>query len=116
MSEFREEILKNAQVAHENFDKQLAEMIKKGGPSGDFASASLFAKNSIRENKLQANLNSDGEWFYTREQVSKAAVHAREEVAAILMLQQTQLERMGTIKKLLWACVVLLVIIASKLS
>lgn len=116
MSEFKEEILEDTKLADDKWERQLAEMIKKGGPSGDFASASLFAKNSIRENKLQANLTADGEWFYTREQVSKAAVHAREDVAAILMLQQTQLERMGTIKKLLWACVVLLVIIASKLS
>jgi hypothetical protein len=116
MSELNDEILKNAHVAHENFNKQLAEMVKKGGPSGDFASASLFAKNSIRENELQANLSSDGEWFYTREQVSKAAIHAREDVVAIFALQKIQLERMDTIKKLLWACIVLLVIIASKLS
>lgn len=116
MSELNDEILKNAHVAHENLDKQYAEMIKKGGPSGDFASASLFAKNHIREKKLEANLNPDGEWFYTREQVSKAAVHAHEDVIAIFALQRVQLERMDTIKKLLWACIVLLVIIASKLS
>ncbi len=116
MSEFKEEILKDTKLAGERWERQLAEMIKKGGPSGDFASASLFAKNSIRENKLEASLNSDGEWVYTREQVSKAAIHAREDVVAIFALQKIQLERMDTIKKLLWACIVLLVTITSKLS
>ena len=106
-------------LADEQWEKMLANELKKGGAGAEFAEAARFAKNGAREDGLFPDLDDHGHEVYTPEQGAKAACYAREEVAAVLVLQKTQLDHLHNlsgVKGLLWVCVGLLAYIAYKLS
>lgn len=115
----RAEAAKNIKSADEWWAKMIAEDIKKGGSIADLAKAAKFAKDGAREQGLFPELDDDGQDVYKPEQGAKAACLAREDVAAVLFLQKTQLDHLhglSGIKGLLWFCIVLLAYIAYKLS
>lgn len=119
MPSLKAEIEKSRKLADEYWEKTIADQIKKGGVGADFAEAARFAKNGARENGLFPDLDDHGNDVYTPEQGAKAACYAREDVAAVLALQRTQLDHLHAlsgVKGLLWVCVGLLAYIAYKLS
>ena len=99
--------------------RMTAEAIKKGGSRADLAKAAKFAKDSVKTDGLFPYLNDDGQHVYTPEQGAKAACYAREDVAAVLVLQKEQLDHLHSlsgVKGLLWVCTGLLAYIAYKLA
>lgn len=115
----RAEAEKSRKSGEEWWAKLNTDGIKKGGAWADLSNASLSARNSVKECGLWPTLDDDGQDVYTPEQGAKAACHAREDAAATLILQKTQLEHLHSlsgVKVLLWVCIGLLAYIAYKLS
>ena len=109
---------KNSKSADEWWEKVIAADIKKGGSIADLAKAAKFAKDGVREQGLFPEGDDDGQGVYTPEQGAKAACYAREDVAAVLVLQKEQLDHLhglSGVKGLLWVCIGLLAYIAYKL-
>lgn len=108
----------NIKATEQWLAKQSADDIKKGGSMADLAKAALSARDSIKSSGLWPTLDDDGQDVYTPEQGAKAACHAREDAAATLILQKTQLDHLHSlsgVKGLLWVCIGLLAYIAYKL-
>ena len=92
-------------------NNQFAEMKKKGGPYADLVDAIQMARRARTEAGLDCHYTDDGEGRFTVQQGLKAACHAREDVAATLMLQVKILERLDRQRKLtLWALGVLVIV------
>jgi hypothetical protein len=104
-----------AQIDDENeryFEKQM-EIAKKGSAADhDFFHAAQLAKTSAKENDLHPYRNENGELKYNVQQGLKAACYAREDIAAVLMIQQAVLRRLDRNRSLLWVTILLLAYIA----
>ena len=79
---------------------------------GEMAAAAEAAWSDVERTGLAA----DAEGQYTQEQGNKAACLAREDAAAVLILQGNQLQHLEAIKLLLWACLGLLAFIAYRIA
>lgn len=102
---------------NEKFSKRLNEdSIKAGGPMKEVTLAVLAAKQSAKEDGLLPIRDEFGEWKYSADQGAMASCFAREDAAATLILQKTQLEHLHVIKALLWGCIGVLGYIAYKVS
>ena len=98
--------------------EDILELATKTGSAADreVAWASLQAKKSIFKDGLAPKEISEGEFKHSVQQALKAACWAREDVAAVLILQSSVLRRLDALKRLLLAVIVLLVYIAYRLS
>ncbi|MDD5319410.1 MAG: hypothetical protein PHD43_02125 [Methylococcales bacterium] len=97
-------------------EKQLEKSAAQGSIDRDFFGAALTAKRFARQDGLHPSRDEYGEIYYTTEQGIKAACHAREDVTAILIIQQAVLRRLQGLRMLGWACVLLLCYIAFRIS
>lgn len=98
------------------FERQMEKAKTKNGASRDFFGAAQMAKRGSKQDDLMPYRDENGELRYTVEQGLKAACHAREEVCAILILQQSVLVRLDRNRNLLWAAIGLLLYLAFRLS
>ena len=105
-----------ARQAEEAWQQQVKDGIRQGGVMGDVLTAAKSARDSAQADGLHAGFNDDGESFYTLEQGAKAACMAREDVAATLILQSTQLKSLSSIQTMLLVCIALLGYIAYRVS
>jgi hypothetical protein len=97
-------------------EKKIREAAAKDSVSRDFFGAALIAMHSAQQDELHPTINEYGESLYKAQQGIKAACHAREDVAAILMIQQAVLRRLQGLRVLAWACLASLCYIAVRVS
>lgn len=95
--------------------KQLAEMEEKGGVVADLVAAIRMARQGRTEADLDCTYTETGEAKFTIQQGLKAAAYAREDVAAVLILQVKVLKRLDRLQKFVWCILGILVTIALKL-
>lgn len=115
----RDEIAKTKlsfEAAEVNTRRLREEAKKKGGTERDFAEATEFAWNQIKQEGLEGDARPYYEVRYSAAQGVKAAVHGREDGIATLILQKTILLRLDAIKFLLWVAIGLLAFIAYKVA
>ncbi|MEQ1837786.1 MAG: hypothetical protein ABL858_05540 [Candidatus Nitrotoga sp.] len=120
-TEMKEEIFgtKEAQEKLDAENKEIARReyeraINTGGFTREIAVAAKMAKEGMKSDGLSATRDEYGEWTYTAKQGAMAACYAREDAAATLILQATQLKHLHDIKILLYGCICLLAYIAYK--
>ena len=101
--------------SEELFQRDYDGATKAGGAMKEFFFAARMAKESMKSDGLSATKDEYGEWTYTPEQGAIAACYAREDAAATLILQATQLKHLHKIKILLYVCICLLAYIAYKI-
>ena len=80
---------------HAHAEKQLSDAAAKNSVNRDFYGAALIAKHSAQQDELFPAISEYGETRYSVQQGLKAACHAREDVTAILIIQQALLRRLG---------------------
>ena len=97
-------------------EKQITEAATKDSVSRDFYGAALVAMRSAQQDELLPAISEYGETRYTAQQGLKAACHAREDVTAILIIQQAVLRRLQGLSVLAWACLAVLCYIAFRVS
>jgi hypothetical protein len=97
-------------------EKQITDAAAKDSVSRDFYSAALIAMRSAQQDELYPAISEDGGICYTAQQGLKAACHAREDVTAILIIQQAVLRRLQELRLLAWACLAVLCYIAVHIS
>jgi ribosome-binding protein aMBF1 (putative translation factor) len=98
--------------------EDVLELLAKEGDAVDreFASAALLAKKGSMENGLAPKEILEGEFKYSVQQGLKAAGWAREDAAAVLILQPSILRRLDALRRLLLLVLALLAYIAYRLS
>jgi hypothetical protein len=97
-------------------EKQITEAAAKDSVSRDFYGAALVAMRSAQQDELYPAVGEYGETRYAVQQGLKAACHAREDVTAILIIQQAVLRRLQGVRILAWACLAVLCYIAVRVS
>lgn len=97
-------------------EKQITEAATKDSVSQDFYGAALVAMRSAQQDELLPAISEYVETRYTAQQGLKAACHAREDVTAILIIQQAVLRRLQGLSVLAWACLAVLCYIAFRVS
>jgi hypothetical protein len=97
-------------------EKQITDAAAKGSVNREFYGAALFALRSARQDELLPARGEYGELRYTAQQGIKAACHARQDVTAILTIQQAVLRRLQGLRVLAWACLLVLGYIAYRVS
>ena len=97
-------------------EKQITEAAAKDSVSRDFYGAALVAMRSAQQDELYPAIGEFGEVRYTAQQGLKAACHAREDVTAILTVQQAVLRRLQGLRVLAWVCLAVLCYIAVRVS
>jgi hypothetical protein len=97
-------------------ENQLEQTASRNSVNRDFYGAALAAKRHARHDGLHPDSDEYGELTYTQAQGIKAACHAREDVTAILIIQQSLLRRLETLYVLGSTCVLLLGYIAYRVS
>lgn len=97
-------------------EKQIKEAAAKDSVSRDFYGAALVAMHSAQQDELFPAISEYGETRYTAQQGLKAACHAREDVTAILIIQQAVLRRLQGLRVLAWACLAVLCYIAVRVT
>lgn len=97
-------------------EKQIMEAAAKDSVSRDFYGAALIAMCSAQQDELNPAISEYGETRYTAQQGLKAACHAREDVTAILIIQQAVLRRLQGLRLLAWVCLAVLCYIAVRVS
>lgn len=97
-------------------EKQLRESAAENSVNSDFYSAGLTAFQSARQDGLLPNVDEFGELSYSVQQGLKAACHARQDVTGILLIQLALLRRLQNLKSLAWACLLILIYIAFRVS
>lgn len=102
--------------AEAHAEKQLEQTASKNSVNRDFYGAVLAAKRSARHDGFYPESDEYGELHYTESQGIKAACHTREDVTAILIIQQSLLRRLETLYVLGSTCVLLLGYIAYRVS
>lgn len=78
------------------------------------AASDLVIKGLSDDGLLPINGN-DRPAQYTPEQAGRAAAFARQDAALAVMLQASVITRLDTIKRLLWACLIVLILIGLNL-
>jgi len=96
------------------FEKDCQQQMKLSAADRDFAKAGLNAKRWTED--LRPVMSKFGERIYSELQVAEAACLTREDVSAILQIQLPILRRLDSIKKLVWACLIVLLYVGYKLS
>ncbi|MFZ6761034.1 hypothetical protein ACO0K9_27855 [Undibacterium sp. Ji50W] len=100
----------------EQFEAQLfAEMERKGGAGAELAAAVRIARMGRTDAGLDCEYTEHGEARFTVQQGLKAATHAREDVAATLILQVKIIERLDRLQKMSWWIMGILVALGLKL-
>lgn len=102
--------------AEAHTEKQLEQSASRGSVNREFYGAGLTAKRQARYDGFHPETDEYGEPYYTETQGIKAACHTREDVTAILIIQQSLLHRLETLYVLGSTCVVLLAYIAYRVS
>lgn len=102
--------------ADEYAEKQISDAASRGSVNRDFYGAALFALRSARQDELLPERGEYGEIKYTVQQGLKAACHGRQDVTAILAIQQSVLQRLQGLRVLAWVCLGFLVYIAYQVS
>lgn len=97
-------------------EKQVAAAAKGGSVAKDFYGAGLIAIRAAAQDGLQPEIDEYGETRYTAQQGRKAACHAREDVTAILIIQQAVLRRLQGLRIIAWCCLAALIYIALRVS
>lgn len=97
-------------------EKQFKEAAAKDSVSRDFYGAALVAMRSAQQDELLPAISEYGGTRYTAQQGLKAACHAREDVTAILIVQQAVLRRLQSLRVLAWACLAVLFYIAVRVA
>ncbi len=111
-----EESKKRFTEAEAHAAKLRQESMRRCGVERAFAEAAEFASRQIRSDGLEGQVLPYGEVRYKVAQGLKAAVHAREDSIATLLLQRSILQRLDSIKGLLCLTVALLAFIAYKVA
>jgi hypothetical protein len=93
----------------------LVRMEKTGKAGADFAFAVRTAQQACSDAGLDASFSTDGAHF-TPWQTAKAVRHAREDVAATLILQLSIMKRLDRIQVYCWVGLAILLYIAIRLS
>lgn len=107
------------QIDEENeriFEKKMDETKKASAAAKDILNACQIARRSAKENGILPVRNEDGEFRWTIQQGLKAACHAREDVAATLLIQAAILRRLDRNRNLLWVGIIILGYVAYRLS
>jgi hypothetical protein len=102
--------------SEEFWEKQMQEAKKRSSADRDFFEAALSARQSVKDDNLIPFYNGQGIKRYSTQQGLKAACYAREDVAAIAIIQRSILKRLDSIKDLIWICAALLAYIAFRVS
>ena len=102
--------------ADARMEKQLKDASSKNSVNRDFYSAGLSALQSMRADKLTPDVSKYGEVRYSVQQDLKAACHARQDVTAILLVQEAVLNRLQELRTLAWICLLVLIYIAYRIS
>lgn len=102
-------------------DAEYEEILIKAANSGssaerEFAIACLSAMRGAKQDELFPNRDKFGVPRYTARQGLKAACHGREDIAAILLIQQVVLNRLQGIRIFNWIFLLLLCYIAIRVS
>lgn len=97
-------------------EKQMRDYAAENSVNYDFYSAGLTAFQSARQDGLLPNVDEFGELSYSVQQGLKAACHARQDVAGIALIQLALLRRLQNLKSLAWACLLILIYIAFRIS
>lgn len=79
---------------------QLKELASKSAVNYDFYNAGLTALKSMQNDELNPSISKYGEVRYSVQQGLKAACHARQDVTAILIIQQAVLKRLHELRSL----------------
>ncbi|MGZ3236714.1 MAG: hypothetical protein ACXU8A_04985 [Burkholderiaceae bacterium] len=95
-------------------EHQFAEIEKKGGALAELVAAIRVARKGRTDAGLDCNYTADGEATFTVQQGLKAAAHAREDVAATLILQVKIIERLDRLQKISWWTIGFLAVIGFK--
>lgn len=94
--------------------RQLAEMEKKGGIGAELVAAVRLARRARTEAGLDCEYTDTGEAKFKVQQGLKAAVHAREDAAATLILQVKIIQRLDKLQKTVWWVLGIMVVLALK--
>jgi hypothetical protein len=97
-------------------ENQLEQAASRNSVNRDFYGAALAAKRQARHDGLHPETDEYGELHYTQVQGITAACHGREDVTAILIIQQSLLRRLETLYVLGSTCILLLGYIAYRVS
>ena len=97
-------------------EKQIMDAAAKDSVSRDYYGAALVAMRSAEQDQLHPTIDKYGEARFAVQQGLKAACHAREDVAAILLIQQAVLRRLQGLRLSACACFVALLYIAVRVS
>jgi hypothetical protein len=95
--------------------KNYTSLVNKGSVNRDFFGAALFALEQAERQYLLPARNQYGEIGYSQEQAITAACFARQDVAAILVIQQSILRRLQELRVIGWLGIGLLAFIAYRL-
>lgn len=98
------------------FERDMEKAKQKSDADFDFFDAGHRARLQITSDGLLPERNADGVHQYAAQQGLRAACQAREDVIAISYIQRSVLVRLSSIRRLLWACLFLLVFIAYQAS
>jgi len=94
--------------------KQFAELEKRGGAGAELVAAVRLARQGRTEAGLDCEYTETGEAKFNVQQGLKAAVYAREDVAATLILQVKIIQRLDRLQKMAWWTIGLLIVVALK--
>ncbi|MFC7420187.1 hypothetical protein ACFQNF_09850 [Iodobacter arcticus] len=97
-------------------ERQITEAAAQDSISRDFYGAALIAMRSTQQDELHPVIGEFGQTRYTTQQGLKAACHAREDVMAVLIIQQAVLRRLQGIRIMAWVCLAILCYIAVRIS
>lgn len=97
-------------------EEQVIAAAKGGSVAQDFYGAGLTAMRAATQDGLDPGIDEYGESRYTAQQAFKAACHAREDVTAILLIQQAVLRRLQGLRLLAWVCLAALCYIVVRVS
>jgi hypothetical protein len=104
-------------IENEAYTRRAIASAKKRSPaSRDFFDAIEQAKQNAKEDGLIGKRNEYGTTVHTIKQGLKASCYAREDAAAILIIQMKLLERLDRNYGLMWIIAILLGYIAYRLS
>jgi len=95
--------------------KNYTSLVKKGSVNRDFFGAALYALEQAERQYLLPTRNRDAEIGYSKEQAITAACFARQDVATILVIQQSVLRRLQELRVISWCGIGLLAFIAYRL-
>ena len=98
------------------FERQMEQAKAKNSADRDYFGAAQVAKRGSKADDLMPYRDEHGEFRYTVQQGLKASCHAREDVCAILVIQQSVLARLDRNRNLLWVAIGLLLYLAVRLS